>query len=95
MNFPNGTSAHCVPSVSSHRTSKQSCPELVVTDERGYKAVKSNQLPIHMLQAIKELKTEKDRLREQLQVHDARSRQQQEQLHAQEERLRRLEAFVR
>jgi hypothetical protein len=55
-------------------------PELVTTDEKGYKAVKYNALPLHMLQAIKELKSENDTLKQQLA--------------AQEERLRRLEAAV-
>ncbi len=38
-------------------------PELVTTDEKGYKAVKYNQLPFYMLQAIKDLKAETDRLK--------------------------------
>ena len=55
-------------------------PELVTTDEKGYKAVKYNALPLHMLQAIKELKSENDTLKQQLAT--------------QEERLRRLEATI-
>jgi hypothetical protein len=56
-------------------------PELVVTDESGFKAVKYSELPLHMLQAIKELKGENDALKLQLS--------------AQEERLRKLEALAR
>jgi len=52
-------------------------PELVTTDEQGYKAVRYNALPLHMLQAIRELKAENDTLKERLEQ--------------QEERLRRLE----
>jgi hypothetical protein len=55
-------------------------PELVTTDDKGYKAVRYNALPLHMLQAITELKTENDALKAQLA--------------AQEERLRRLEAAI-
>lgn len=52
-------------------------PELVTTDEKGYKAVRYHALPMHMLQAIKDLKSENDGLRQRLEQ--------------QEERLRRLE----
>ena len=52
-------------------------PELVTTDEQGYKAVRYNALPFHMLQAIKDLKAENDELKQRLEQ--------------QEERLRRLE----
>ncbi len=49
-------------------------PELVTTDAEGYKAVKYNQLPFYMLQAIKDLKAEKDALKQQLAVQEARLR---------------------
>ena len=39
-------------------------PELVATDERGYKAVNYSQLPLLAVQAIKELKATVDELRE-------------------------------
>jgi hypothetical protein len=52
-------------------------PELVVTDTKGFRAVKYNELPFHMLQAIKELKAENDSLKQLLQ--------------SQEDRLRKLE----
>ena len=52
-------------------------PELVTTDDQGYKAVRYSALPMHMLQAIKDLKAENDELKERLTQ--------------QEERLRRLE----
>ena len=41
-------------------------PELVTTDENGYRAVRYNELPFHMLQAIKELKAENDDLKARL-----------------------------
>jgi hypothetical protein len=56
---------------------EQVLPDLVTTDEQGFKAVRYNALPMHMLQAIKDLKAENDELKERLTQ--------------QEERLRRLE----
>ena len=53
-------------------------PELVTADEQGFKAVRYNALPFHMLQAIKDLKAENDELKQRLEQ--------------QEQRLRRLEA---
>lgn len=47
-------------------------PGLVVTDEQGYKAVKYSALPLYMLQAIKDLKTENDALRRRLEEQEAR-----------------------
>lgn len=41
-------------------------PELVTTDKEGYRAVKYSELPLHMLQAIKELKAENDELKARL-----------------------------
>lgn len=49
-------------------------PELVVTDSEGYKAVKYNELPFHMLQAIKDLKKENDALKQQIKMQDERLR---------------------
>ncbi len=59
-------------------------PDLVTTDAQGYKAVKYNQLPFYMLQAVKDLKAENDVLKSET----VRLKQQ---LEAQEARLRRLE----
>jgi len=59
-------------------------PELVTVDEKGYKAVRYSALPLHMLQAIKELKGENDALKAELKA----------QREAMEERLRRLEAAI-
>ncbi|MSO21576.1 MAG: tail fiber domain-containing protein [Acidobacteria bacterium] len=42
---------------------EQVLPEMVVTDEQGYKAVNYSQLPLYSIQAIKELKTENDALK--------------------------------
>jgi hypothetical protein len=37
-------------------------PELVIEDEKGFMAVRYGKLPLLLLQAIKELKTEKDQI---------------------------------
>ncbi len=55
-------------------------PEMVTRDEKGFAAVRYNELPLVLLQAVRELKEEKDALKRELR--------------AQEERLRRLEAAV-
>jgi endosialidase-like protein len=41
-------------------------PELVTEDAKGFKAVKYNEIPLMLLQAIRELKAENDSLREEL-----------------------------
>ena len=41
-------------------------PELVSTDEKGFKAVNYSKLPLYTIQAVGELKSENDRLRAQL-----------------------------
>ena len=46
-------------------------PELVATDAQGYRAVRYGDLPMHMLQAIKDLKTENDDLRQRLELLEA------------------------
>ncbi len=62
-------------------------PDLVTTDAAGYKAVKYSQLPFHVLQAIKDLKAENDFLK-------SESDRMKQQLEAQEARLRRLEQLA-
>ena len=49
-------------------------PELVTADDQGYKAVRYNALPFHMLQAIKDLKAENDELKQRLEQQEARLR---------------------
>jgi hypothetical protein len=66
-------------------------PELVTQDEQGLKAVRYNKLPLLMLQAVKELKTEKDEEIAALKVENDELKRQ---LKRQEERLRRLEAAM-
>lgn len=66
-------------------------PELVTQDEQGLKAVRYNKLPLLMLQAVKELKAEKDEEIAALKVENNKLKQQ---LKQQEERLRRLEAAM-
>jgi len=63
-------------------------PELVTMDDKGYRAVRYNQLPFHMLQAIKDLKSENDALKV---ANDRMTAQ----LKEQEARLRRLEELLR
>jgi len=46
-------------------------PELVTTDGSGYKAVRYSALPLHMLQAIKELKAKNDELEGRLAAMEA------------------------
>lgn len=46
-------------------------PELVAADAQGYRAVRYGDLPMHMLQAIKDLKTENDELRQRLEQVEA------------------------
>jgi hypothetical protein len=53
---------------------EQVMPELVTTDEQGYKAVRYSALPMHMLQAIKDLKAENDELKQRLAQQDERLR---------------------
>ncbi len=62
-------------------------PDLVAIDAAGYKAVKYSQLPFYMLQAIKDLKTENDFLK-------SETDRLKQQLEAQEARLRRLEQLA-
>ncbi|MGH9862363.1 MAG: tail fiber domain-containing protein [Candidatus Acidiferrales bacterium] len=45
---------------------EQVMPELVTQDQEGFKAVRYSQLPLLMLQALKELKAENDHLRKEL-----------------------------
>ena len=60
---------------------------MVSVDERGLKRVNYGELPYLMLQAIRDLKTQNDDLKEV--NHEFR-----EQLKAEDERLRRLEAAL-
>jgi hypothetical protein len=46
---------------------EQAFPELVSTDEQGYKVVNYSKLPLLTIQAVKELKSENDTLKQQLQ----------------------------
>jgi endosialidase-like protein len=43
-------------------------PEMVAVDEHGYKAVNYSELPLLLLQAVRELKADNDRLREELET---------------------------
>ena len=64
-------------------------PELVTEDSKGYKAVKYGQLPLLTLQAIRELKTEADRMLEQTRSESAQLR---ETIRQQGEQIRQLQA---
>ncbi len=50
---------------------EQIMPELVTSDEQGYRAVRYGDLPMHMLQAIKDLKAENDALKLRLEQLEA------------------------
>ena len=50
---------------------EQVLPELVVTNEDGYKAVDYSKLPLLTIQAVKELKAENDALKERVAQLDA------------------------
>ncbi len=58
-------------------------PDLVADDEQGFKVVRYNKLPFLMLQAIKDLKAENDRLKQRLAEQEARLRRIEEQLRRQ------------
>lgn len=62
-------------------------PELVVTDSEGFKGVKYSELPLYLVQAVKELKAQNDALR-------SANTTLEHELQAQNERLQRLEALV-
>jgi hypothetical protein len=47
-------------------------PNMVATDDRGYKAVNYSQLPLLLLQAVRELKAENDALKSELETLKAR-----------------------
>jgi hypothetical protein len=47
-------------------------PEMVTEDARGFKAVKYSQLPLLLLEAVRELKAENDSLRSELEAIRAR-----------------------
>jgi DNA repair exonuclease SbcCD ATPase subunit len=59
-------------------------PEMVSTDKAGYKRVNYGELPYLMLQAIRELKAEKDELQEEMKTKEA---QWEERFRAQEQRV--------
>ena len=46
---------------------EQAFPEMVTTDEQGYKVVNYSKLPLYTIQAVNELKVENDTLKQQLQ----------------------------
>jgi len=63
-------------------------PDLVSEDEKGFKAVNYSQLPLLMLQAIKDLKTENDSLREELRQKSGRDEALQRQIDEQKETIK-------
>ena len=67
-------------------------PEMVSTDQNGYKKVNYSELPYLMLEAIRDLKAENDKLREQVaEVGELRELH----LKNQQARLDRLEAELK
>ena len=72
---------------------EQNFPELVSEDGRGFKAVNYSELPLLLLQGIRDLNTENHSVREQLRIQEDRNRQQGES-HSLESRLAALEALL-
>ena len=60
--FPDTASARTTNSGLIAQDVEQVFPEMVATDERGYKAVNYSELPYLTLQAVKELKAKSDKL---------------------------------
>jgi hypothetical protein len=69
-------------------------PELVATDEKGFKAVNYSKLPLLTIQAVKELKTENDALRAEVEEQRKRSAAQQAQIDEQKREIEELKQIV-
>jgi hypothetical protein len=69
-------------------------PELVSEDRRGFKAVNYSELPLLLLQAVREMKTENDLLHQQLGAQERQNRQQGGTIQSLETRLAALEASL-
>jgi hypothetical protein len=69
-------------------------PELVSTDEKGFKAVNYSKLPLLTIQAVNELKAENDALRQQIEEQKKQSARQEHQLRKQQQQLDDLKKFV-
>jgi hypothetical protein len=67
---------------------EQVLPELVSEDEKGFKAVNYSKLPLLTLQAIKDLKTENDALKEELRQKSRKDEARQRQIDEQKETIR-------
>jgi hypothetical protein len=73
---------------------EQDFPELVSEDGRGFKSVNYSELPLLLLQGIRDLNTENHNVHEQLKTQEDRNRQQSERIHSLESRLAALEALL-
>lgn len=69
-------------------------PELVSTDEKGYKAINYSKLPLLTIQAVKELKAENDVLRQQVEKQNKQFATLQQQLLQQNMEIVQLKKFV-
>jgi hypothetical protein len=69
-------------------------PELVSADQRGFKSVNYSELPLLLLQGIRDLNTESLTVHQQLKLQEDRNRQQAERIQSLESRLAVLEALL-
>jgi len=69
-------------------------PELVSTDEKGFKAVNYSRLPLLTIQAVIELKAENDALKQEVEKQQRQFALQQKQLQQQKTELDQLKQFV-
>jgi hypothetical protein len=74
---------------------EQVLPELVETDNDGFKAVNYSKLPLFTIQAVKELKAENDALRQREREHDAELELVKQRLAELERRLAELGTAIR
>lgn len=69
-------------------------PDLVVTDEKGFKAINYSKLPLLTIQAVKELKAENDLLKEMIDRQNKLFAEQTARIEQQKAALAKLQAFV-
>jgi len=73
---------------------EETFPDLVSTDEQGFKAVNYSKLPLLTIQAVKELKAENDKLKQQFQQQQTQIYEQKKKAEAQQQQLDRQSAEI-
>jgi hypothetical protein len=73
---------------------EQAFPDLVSTDEQGYKVVNYSKLPLLTIQAVKELKSENDSLKQQVEEQKKQALIQQQNLQAQIDELKKTLSLI-